>query len=86
MHKHNIEQAKYEADYKIFLVFDDQSKGIVDLKNFILNNNFSVFNRLQDKQQFKNFIIKNHTLVWGDDLDLAPEFLYDLLLNNKKIK
>ena len=86
MHKYNIEQAKYEADYKIFLVFDDQSKGIVDLKHFIFNNNFSVFKRLQDKQQFKNFIIKNHILVWGDDLDLAPEFLYDLLLNNKKIK
>ena len=84
MHKHNIEQAKYETDYKIFLVFDDQSKGIVDLKNFIFNNSFSVFKRLQDKQQFKNFIIKNHTLVWGDDSDLAPEFLYDLLLNNDK--
>jgi hypothetical protein len=34
------------------------------------------------KQQFKNFIIKNHTLVWGNDLDLASEFLYDLLLNS----
>ena len=34
------------------------------------------------KQQFKNFIIENHTLVWGNDLDLAPEFLYDLLLNS----
>ncbi len=34
------------------------------------------------KQQFKNHIIKNHILVWGNDLDLAPEFLYDLLLNS----
>jgi len=81
MHKHNIEQAKYQEDYKIFLNFDDGLKGIVDLKNFIFNNSFSAFKRLQDKKQFKDFSLENHTLVWGNDLDLAPEFLYDLLKN-----
>lgn len=83
MHKHNIEYAKYQEDYKIFLGFDDGLKGIVDLKNFIFNNSFSAFKRLQDKKQFKDFSLENHTLVWGNDLDLAPEFLYDLLKSNK---
>ena len=85
MHKHNIRQAKYHDGYKIFLGFDDGLKGIVDLKNFIFNNSFSAFKRLQDKNQFKDFILENHTLVWGNDLDLAPEFLYDLLLNSVKL-
>ena len=85
MHKHNIRQAKYHDGYKIFLGFDDGLKGIVDLKNFIFNNSFSAFKRLQDKNQFKDFILENHTLVWGNDLDLAPEFLYNLLLNSDKL-
>ena len=85
MHKHNIEQAKYQEGYKIFLGFDDGLKGIVDLKNFIFNNDFSAFKRLQDKKQFKDFNLENHTLVWGNDLDLAPEFLYNLLLNSDKL-
>jgi uncharacterized protein YkvS len=85
MHKHNIEQAKYQEDYKIFLGFNDGLKGVVDLKKFIFNNDFSAFKRLQDKKQFKDFNLENHTLVWGNDLDLAPEFLYDLLLNSNKI-
>ncbi len=83
MHKHNIEQAKYQEGCKIFLGFDDGLKGIVDLKNFIFNNDFSAFKRLQDKKQFKDFNLENHTLVWGNDLDLAPEFLYDLLKSDK---
>ena len=67
-----------------FLGFDDGLKGIVDLKNFIFNNSFSAFKRLQDKNQFKDFILENHTLAWGNDLDLAPEFLYDLLTKSLK--
>ena len=52
-------------------------------KLIIFNNDFSAFKRLQDKKQFKDFNLENHTLVWGNDLDLAPEFLYDLLKSDK---
>jgi hypothetical protein len=80
MHRFNIENAKYQNDYKIFITFDDGIKGIVDLKSFLLNQDCGVFARLRDKEQFKNFTIDSHALTWGDDLDLAPEFLHDLLV------
>jgi hypothetical protein len=79
-----ITSAKQISDYKIEIIFNDKTKGIVDLKNFIFNNSFSAFKRLQDKNQFKDFILENHTLAWGNDLDLAPEFLYDLLTKSLK--
>jgi hypothetical protein len=84
MHKFNIENAKYKEDYKIFLSFDDGTEGIVDLKSFLFDQDCGVFERLKDKKQFKNFTIESHTLVWGDDLDLAPEFLHDLLMKKSK--
>jgi Protein of unknown function (DUF2442) len=63
-------------------LIDNGRKGVVDLENFLFDQNSGVFARLQDKEQFKNFAINFHTLVWGDDLDLAPEFLHNLLLKN----
>lgn len=86
MHKFNIENAHYENGYKIFLNFDDGLKGVVDLKDFLFDANCGVFKRLQDEKQFKNFNVEEKTLVWGEDLDLAPEFLHELLLKQNKLK
>ena len=85
MHKFNVEDAHYQNDYKILLAFDDGIKGVVDLKNFVFDKNCGVFKRLQNQEQFKNFAIENDTIAWGEDLDLAPEFLHELLLTQQKI-
>jgi hypothetical protein len=80
MHKFNILEASHQEDYRIFFTFDDGAKGAIDLKDFLFSENCGLFKRLQNIQEFKNFLIINHAIVWGDDLDLAPEFLYDLLV------
>ena len=80
MHKFNIKSAEYLTDYKIFLVFDDGVKGVVDLKSFLFDQDCGVFMRLRDEKQFKDFVVESHTLTWGNDLDLAPEFLRGLLV------
>ncbi len=85
MHKFNVEEAKYQGDYKIFLTFDDGKKGVVDLKNFLFCKEKNAFERLQNVKQFKDFLLSDHTIVWGSDLDLAPEFLHSLLLKQNKI-
>ena len=81
----SIKSAQYQSDYKIFLSFSDGTSGIVDLKEFLFDSDCGVFERLKDKEQFKNFTLDSHTIIWGEDLDLAPEFLYDLL-SGKKVR
>ncbi len=83
MHLVNVKAAKYAKDYQIFLSFDDGLSGTVDLRKFLFSKKDSVFVRLQDINQFKKFSIKFHTLAWGKDLDLAPEYLHDLLLEQQ---
>jgi Protein of unknown function (DUF2442) len=83
MHKFNIKNAQYQQDYKIFLTFDDGLRGIVDLEEFLFDQDCGVFTRLRDKEKFKNFKIDSHTIAWDRDLDLAPEFLHDLLISSK---
>jgi len=79
MHLVNVTKAKYEKDYQIFLSFDDGISGVIDFKHFLFEKKTPAFKRLRDVDQFKNFSVDD-TLIWGDDLDLAPEYLHYLLI------
>lgn len=85
MHMISIKSAQYQQDYQIFLLFNDDTSGVVDFRKFLFEEKHTVFKRLRDINQFKNFLV-DYTIIWGDDLDLAPEFLHDLLIkqNDKK--
>ena len=39
----SIVDAKYQDDYKILVEFNDYRKGVVDLKDFILNGKLKPF-------------------------------------------
>ena len=71
----SIVDAKYQDEYKIVVEFNNHKKGVVDLKDFILNGRLKAFKQLQDIEKFKNFTV-NYTIKWNDELDLAPEYLY----------
>jgi hypothetical protein len=71
----SVVNANYQDDYKILLQFNDDKKGVVDLKEFIFDGKIKPFKQLQDIEKFKTFRV-DYTLKWEDDLDLAPEYLY----------
>jgi hypothetical protein len=71
----NITNARYIDEYRIYIEFSDKRNGEVDLKEFIFTTPIKQFKKLQDIQKFKKFKV-NYTLIWDNDLDLAPEYLY----------
>jgi len=78
----SITKAEYVSDYSIKLKFDNGASGTVDLKPTIFNDKRKIFEALRNVDFFKNFSLDSWTLVWENQLDLAPEYLYNLL--NKK--
>lgn len=71
----DIKQAEYLGDYRIRILFEDNSSGIADLSGYAAKGN--VFKPFLDINYFKNFRIEYGTLVWGNgELDIAPETLY----------
>jgi hypothetical protein len=64
--------------------------GEVDLKETITGDHRPIFNQLKDINLFKNFKVEFDTLIWPNELDIAPEYLYfqsvkdDSRLNNLK--
>jgi len=75
-----VTRARYESGYKIWVEFNNGTSGIVDLSEVLWG---PVFEPLKDVERFKRFVVSNvlHTIVWDNDADLAPEYLYEKLSN-----
>ncbi len=76
----HVKSAKYLDKHRIWLSFNDDSDGIVDLS---MELDGEIFEPLKDITYFKSFKIEGHTLSWDNGADFAPEFLHELI--NKSI-
>lgn len=68
----HIEEARYVADYRVWLRFNDGTAGEVDLE---VELDGPVFGPLKDLGTFKNFTVAYHTLCRPNGADFAPKFL-----------
>jgi len=73
-----VEQAKYVSDYTIRLVFNNGKTGTANLEKMIFDDNRPIFSKLKEKSRFRKFQVRNNTVVWSDELDLASEYLFYL--------
>jgi len=70
-----LAEAKYIADYRIFLRFNTGECGEVDLKDLIFK--YKAAEPLQDPEQFAKFYLDAWpSLAWDCGFDVAPESLY----------
>ncbi|MBM3860372.1 MAG: DUF2442 domain-containing protein [Verrucomicrobia bacterium] len=76
MHWHVV-SAKYLDGYRLAVTFADGNSGVVDLTKQIRSG--GVFARLADPKVFQQFSINSDfgVICWGDDVDIAPETLYE---------
>lgn len=73
----HIRSAKYLSGFKLWLVFDDDTAGQVDLDGVLTG---PIFDVLKDVDVFKKVAVDSElgTVIWPNGADLAPEFLKDL--------
>lgn len=69
-------EAEHVHDFVIHLRFADGLEGDVDLEQEL---DGEVFRPLRDPDYFRRFRVhpELHTLVWPNEADFAPEFLYE---------
>jgi hypothetical protein len=79
----HVTSAEYVGAYKIWVEFSNGHSGIIDLEDDLWG---PVFEPLKDMEKFRKFRVSDvlHTLVWENDADLAPEYLYDKLSDKLK--
>jgi stress-induced morphogen len=71
-----VTDAEYLDGFRIRLVFSDGTAGTVDLRGRMEG---PIFQALNDAETFRQFELTDHTLVWPNGADFAPEYLHDLL-------
>ena len=75
--------ASYEGGYRMRVAFLDGTDAVIDLED-ILDGYF--LGPLRDVDRFAEgtFDREANTIVWPNDADLAPEFLYERALAAQK--
>lgn len=61
-------------DYSLELWFDTGDHRLFDMKPYLERG---VFTQLKDIEHFKQAHVAFDTVCWPDNLDIAPETLYD---------
>lgn len=74
----SVLNAKYVEGYKLYLAFNNGRSGTADLEEVVLNDKRPIFAKLRKEDNFKNFKVGHSTVIWSDELDLAPEYLFYL--------
>jgi len=74
----SVNAAKYAGKYNLQLTFNNGREGMANLEDTVLKDKRKIFLKLKDISKFKNFKIDHSTVVWSNELDLAPEYLFYL--------
>ena len=74
----HVISAEYVDDYKIKVTFNDSTTGVADFKETITTDHLQMIRELKDLKKFRDFTVEAFTIVWGNGLDLAPEFIKSL--------
>ena len=69
-------EVKTLEDYKLYITFSNGKKGIFDASN-LLNDKY--YEPLKNKAFFNMARIECNTVVWNDNIDISPEYLYETI-------
>jgi len=60
-------------NYRLALTFADGKKGVYDMKPLL---DFGVFRSLRDIKLFNSVKVETPSIIWSNNIDIAPETLY----------
>ncbi len=69
-----VTEVRPSEDYTLYLTFADGSKKVYDARPLL---DKAIYSRLRDLSFFLSARAECGTVVWGDDVDIAPEHLYE---------
>ncbi len=70
----HVTEAKYVNDYKVWVKFNDDRSGEIDLYPEL---DGPIFEPLKDISYFRQFSVRYNTISWENGADFAPEFLWE---------
>ena len=81
MFKWDILDVEPRKDFTLLITFAKGKKRLFDCKKYLLEKPYA--QRLHDLDFFMKAKADHFTVMWSEDLDIAPEYLYE---NSVKVK
>ena len=77
----HVRQARYLRNFEVEVTFNDDRRGVADLRTAL---DGKIFEPLRDLDVFSQLRVDPEldTIVWPNGADLAPEFIYFLAFKN----
>ena len=74
---HFVKDVAYVSEYKLLLTFENGVVKLVDMEPYLEGE---IFEPLKDIDYFKTVRLNPEidTIVWGNDADVSPDFLYEI--------
>ena len=69
--------AKLLDEYKIFVEFNDGKNGTIDFRKILENDHRKIVQDLLNKDLFTTAKVNLNTLCWANEVDFAPDYLYE---------
>ena len=79
-------RAELKNEYNIYVEFNDGMNGIINFKQILEEDHREIIRDLLNKDLFKTVKVNLNTLCWDNDVDFAPDYLYEQIENNKDRK
>lgn len=79
-----IVDVEYLGGHKLHLLFDNGKEGDIDLTSAI--EQVPPYHELRDPNRFIQFGLVGGTLVWSEDLDMSPDWLYEEMLQQNQAR
>ena len=81
----NIVNAELKNDYKIYVEFNNGVKGIINFKKILEEDHREIIKELLNKELFKTVKVNLNTLCWDNEVDFAPDYLYEQVEVKEKV-
>jgi hypothetical protein len=73
-----------QEGYTVYVEFNDGYSGVIDFKEKLKKDHREIIRELLDLEKFNTVKLERHTLCWDNEVDFAPEYLYELVTAQKQ--
>ena len=80
----NVTKFMVQGDYTVYVEFNDGYSGVIDFKEKLKKDHREIIRELLDLEKFNTVKLERHTLCWDNEVDFAPEYLYEMVTAQKQ--
>jgi hypothetical protein len=80
-----IKKAELKDGYTIFVEFNNGESGTIDFKKILENDHREIIKDLLNKELFNTAKVNLNTICWDNEVDFAPDYLYEQIKIKEKV-